>query len=60
MNLDENNLRGSFAEIVSCGGSHLCKTFQPRIVMMMMVDLVILLLMMINYSDKYYRKNYLH
>ena len=33
MNLDENNLRGSFAEIVSCGGSHLYKTFQPRIVM---------------------------
>ena len=33
MNLDENNSRGSFADIMSCGGSHLCKTFQPRIVM---------------------------
>ena len=32
-NLDQNNWRGNFAEFISCGGSPLCKTFQPRIVM---------------------------
>ena len=55
-NLDENNWRRSFAEFVSCGGSPLCQTFQPGIVMAMMmilkaglgpVMMIVMLLMLI-------------